>query len=401
MIEKIIFNILAFSLFIIMFFRLIRKNDTSYVYALVLQFIGIAINFFELIAVRSFGIIIKVIMYLLSVVVPIIIIYVENKNDIDLFDLIYSWMAKFLIATGKYENAKKYLEHLLDKDEENVDAVEMLAKVYEKLGKYELALENYEYAYELDSNNYEMLLKTGEINNKMGNTQRSIDILSNLLKKKPEYYDASILLGNIYYNTESYKEATMVYMSALKYKPESYELNYYIGMSFTMLNDFNRAKDYYKKAANINSNLYHARFSIGQIELIAGEIDNAENEFMKCIDIEEIEAEAYYYIARISMIKGNVSKAKNYANISIEENPLMFERMVSENIFAPIIDELNRPKNSRINKGKMISQREKMIDEHLHDTTNIVGKLSNNDLEMIENIRKNRQENTLDNRERQ
>ena len=253
----------------------------------------------------------------------------------------------------------------------------------------------------MDSNNYEMLLKTGEINNKMGNTQRSIDILSNLLKKKPEYYDASILLGNIYYNTESYKEATMVYMSALKYKPESYELNYYIGMSFTMLNDFNRAKDYYKKAANINSNLYHARFSIGQIELIAGEIDNAENEFMKCIDIEEIEAEAYYYIARISMIKGNVSKAKNYANISIEENPLMFERMVSENIFAPIIDELNRPKNSRINKGKMISQREKMIDEHLHDTTNIVGKLSNNDLEMIENIRKNRQENTLDNRERQ
>lgn len=401
MIEKIIFNILAFSLFIIMFFRLIRKNDTSYVYALVLQFIGIAINFFELIAGRSFGIIIKVIMYLLSVVVPIIIIYVENKNAIDLFDLIYSWMAKFLITTGKYENAKKYLEHLLDKDEENVDAVEMLAKVYEKLGKYELALENYEYAYELDSNNYEMLLKTGEINNKMGNTQRSIDILSNLLKKKPEYYDASILLGNIYYNTESYKEATMVYMSALKYKPESYELNYYIGMSFTMLNDFNRAKDYYKKAANINSNLYHARFSIGQIELIAGEIDNAENEFMKCIDIEEIEAEAYYYIARISMIKGNVSKAKNYANISIEENPLMFERMVSENIFAPIIDELNRPKNSRINKGKMISQREKMIDEHLHDTTNIVGKLSNNDLEMIENIRKNRQENTLDNRERQ
>lgn len=401
MIEKIIFNILAFSLFIIMFFRLIRKNDTSYVYVLVLQFIGIAINFFELIAGRSFGIIIKVIMYLLSVVVPIIIIYVENKNAIDLFDLIYSWMAKFLITTGKYENAKKYLEHLLDKDEENVDAVEMLAKVYEKLGKYELALENYEYAYELDSNNYEMLLKTGEINNKMGNTQRSIDILSNLLKKKPEYYDASILLGNIYYNTESYKEATMVYMSALKYKPESYELNYYIGMSFTMLNDFNRAKDYYKKAANINSTLYHARFSIGQIELIAGEIDNAENEFMKCIDIEEIEAEAYYYIARISMIKGNVSKAKNYANISIEENPLMFERMVSENIFAPIIDELNRPKNSRINKGKMISQREKMIDEHLHDTTNIVGKLSNNDLEMIENIRKNRQENTLDNGERQ
>ena len=47
---------------------------SPYLDILILQFIGIAINFFELIAGRSFGIIIKVIMYLLSVVVPIIII---------------------------------------------------------------------------------------------------------------------------------------------------------------------------------------------------------------------------------------------------------------------------------------------------------------------------------------
>lgn len=35
MIEKIIFNVLAFTLFILMFIQLIRKNDTSYVYLLV------------------------------------------------------------------------------------------------------------------------------------------------------------------------------------------------------------------------------------------------------------------------------------------------------------------------------------------------------------------------------
>jgi len=35
--EKIIFNILAFSLFILMFFKMIRKNDSTYVYILVLQ----------------------------------------------------------------------------------------------------------------------------------------------------------------------------------------------------------------------------------------------------------------------------------------------------------------------------------------------------------------------------
>ena len=45
MIEKIIFNLLAFTIFIIVFGRFIKKNDTSYVYILVLEFIGIVINF--------------------------------------------------------------------------------------------------------------------------------------------------------------------------------------------------------------------------------------------------------------------------------------------------------------------------------------------------------------------
>ena len=48
MIEKIIFNILAFAIFVIVFGRFVKKNDTSYVYILGLEFIGIVINFLEL-----------------------------------------------------------------------------------------------------------------------------------------------------------------------------------------------------------------------------------------------------------------------------------------------------------------------------------------------------------------
>lgn len=45
MIEKIIFNVLAFTLFIILFFKLIRKNDTSYIVILAIEFVGIFLNF--------------------------------------------------------------------------------------------------------------------------------------------------------------------------------------------------------------------------------------------------------------------------------------------------------------------------------------------------------------------
>ena len=48
MLEKLIFNILAFSLFIIVFFKIIRKNDTNYISILILEAIGIAISFIEI-----------------------------------------------------------------------------------------------------------------------------------------------------------------------------------------------------------------------------------------------------------------------------------------------------------------------------------------------------------------
>ena len=47
-IEKIFFNTIAIALFTIIFLKLMRKNDTSYILILILVFIGIAINFSEL-----------------------------------------------------------------------------------------------------------------------------------------------------------------------------------------------------------------------------------------------------------------------------------------------------------------------------------------------------------------
>ena len=41
MLERIIFNVLALGLFLFLFFRMIQKNDTNYLYILALQAMGI------------------------------------------------------------------------------------------------------------------------------------------------------------------------------------------------------------------------------------------------------------------------------------------------------------------------------------------------------------------------
>ena len=80
LIEKIIFNVLAFSLFILIFFKMIKKNDANYVVILFMQAFGIAINFVEIIFTLNIGTFMKVLIYLLAIVIPIIILYIEHKN---------------------------------------------------------------------------------------------------------------------------------------------------------------------------------------------------------------------------------------------------------------------------------------------------------------------------------
>ncbi len=396
MFEKIIFNLFAFSLFILIFLKLIRKNDTSYVYLLVLQFIGIAINFIELSLGKSFGLIIKLIMYILSVFIPIFFIWLEYAKKIEFAEVFYLMVAKISLLIGKEEISKKYLLQLISKYPNSYKGHKMLAELYEENEKYELALEEYEKVYEFNQKDQDIYIKIGKLYGNVGRENEAIEIFSDLLKKRPDYYEASMILADILNSKQEYKEAVQVYMAALKYRPADYDLYYNLGMTYTMINDFAKAKECYEKAAQINSILYHARYSLGQLNLLYGDLEEAEKYFMECIDAEEVEAGAYYYLARIAMIKGETDKAKNYANIAIEENPTIYEKMAEENIFMPIIDEVNKPKinveGKKKNKKKLLSKKEILIDMHLDNTCKLVGKLNNNDIEMIENVKRTKKQ---------
>ena len=88
MVEKILFNLIAFSLFTNIFFlKLVKKNDTSYLTVIIAEAIGITINFISIIFNIWDGIFIRIIMYLLAIILPIVVIALEkikhcNKKSI-------------------------------------------------------------------------------------------------------------------------------------------------------------------------------------------------------------------------------------------------------------------------------------------------------------------------------
>jgi len=102
MLEEICFILISFALFIIIFFKIIMKNDTNYVIILVLQAIGILISFIEIrlgLNANSFFMIVR---YLFSVILPVLIIFIELKG-LNFSEILSMILVNFLIILRRYK----------------------------------------------------------------------------------------------------------------------------------------------------------------------------------------------------------------------------------------------------------------------------------------------------------
>ena len=389
MAEKIIFNLLAFAIFIIVFGRFIKKNDTSYVYILGLEFLGIVINFIELLSNIHLNLFFRILIYILAVIIPGVILLIEYKRKIDFPEMLYIMLAKIALNAGNTDKAKDYLFKLINKYPESYMGHKTLAEVYEKEEKYSVAADEYIRASELNNKDLKLNYNIARLLNKDERPEEAIEVLQDILKKKPEYYEATNLLGEILYSNERYKEAINVYMNALRYNPGNYDLYYNLGMVYTMVNDFQRAKEFYEKAAEINSLLYNAKLSLGQIALIAGDLDEAENFFKESLKGEDVEAGSYYYLSQVAILKGDKEKATNYMNIAVELEPNIYKKAQKETVFTPIKNEIKKPEkeeNSEKKRTKLLAKERKALN-HLSKTCSLISSLNNDDLTMMKNVR--------------
>ena len=371
MVNIIIFSIIALSIFIFTVFRLIKDNNANYILALIPEFIGIIINFICIFFTIEPSIILLVIMYVFSVFIPIIILILE-KREINIMEILNISKAKSYEKNGQIDLAKKQLIQSVNKFPNNYLSHQKLAEWYEKNGELEKAEDEYLKVIEIKPKKYENYYKLAIIYNQDKKQEQAIKLLREVLKRKSDYLDASLCLGNILYETEMFKEAINVFAEALKYNPGEYKLYYYMGMTYTRLNDFPNAKEYYKKAATINSTLNAAKLNLGQISLIFKDYDEAEKYFMECIenDDEEIQAEAYYYLAKIKLINNENNLAVHYANIALEIEPNLIEKMEKDIYFASIIGKLKTKENKFV-KTKL-NKEEKNIINYLDNTYGVV-----------------------------
>ncbi len=108
MIEQLLFTIIAFGLFVYIFFKMIqKKNYTNYIFILILQTIGILLNFIEVLAKIELNIVFIILKYILAILVPISVWCLDRKG-IPLIQVLNVVKAKIYLKLG---NNKKKLKN--------------------------------------------------------------------------------------------------------------------------------------------------------------------------------------------------------------------------------------------------------------------------------------------------
>lgn len=391
MFEQLIFSLLAVSLFIIIFSKIIRKNDGNYIFILVFQAIGIAVSFLEIsnkIKADMAGCIIR---YLFSVVIPLVIIIIEIKG-INFSEILSVVAAKFFMMIGNTKTAKTILLKLVTKYPDSYLGHKLLAECYEKEGGMRRAIDEYVTAVDINKKDYKSYFKIAELLRDLGKKEEAIQMLEMLVKTKPDCYEGSILLGELLCEQERFKEAANVYNEALIYKPADFDLYYNLGIVYTRLSDFQMAKEMYEKAAAINHKMYGANYNLGLIAFIQRDYETAEKYFEKSL-YAELEAMSYYQLAKIYVYKGEKDKAINFLNKAIEIEPKFLKMAEKEKTFKKIreyitvsvkMDDSENMNNSEeldekmLRKSIIMEEQEKLARQYLDDTLNLIEEMSEN-----------------------
>ena len=387
MLEKLVFNLLACSLFIIIFFKIIRRDDANYIILLVLQAVGITISFIEIrlgIDISNFSV--AAIRYIFSIIIPFVIVVMELKG-LNFSEILSVLAAKFFMMMGDTKMAKA---KLVSKYPESYYGHKYLAECYEKEGGMRRAIDEYVTAVDIKKNDYKSYFKIADLLRDLGKKDEAIQMLDHLVKTKPDCYEASCLLGELLCEQERFKEAANVYHEALKYKPADFDLYYNLGIVYTRLSDFQMAKEMYERAAEINHRMYGANYNLGLIAFIQKDYDIAEKYFEESL-YGELEAMSYYQLAKIYIYKGEKDKAITFLNKAIELDPSLLKVAEKEKTFEKIkeyitvsvkMDEKEveekeiADEEDEEKKSEIMEEQEKKARAYLEDTLRLVEDMS-------------------------
>lgn len=364
MIGKIIFSLISFLLFVYIFiFKLIKKNDTTYLFVIISQALGIALNFIQILFNVLNSTFFVCIAYLLCIIIPGVILALEIKG-INASEYLNIGASKVFLFFGNRKKAKDILYNLVSKYDKSYLGHKMLAEIYQEEGGMRKAIDEYVKVLDIKNNDYKSYFKISKLLNDLGKKDEAIEMLKILTKQKSELYEPGKMLGDLLLEKENFKEAIFAYTQAIKADSERPEAYYNIGIAYARMNEFSFAKECFLKSVELDNNLYNAYYRLGQISLLYRDINEAEQFFLQSM-YGETEIKSFYQLAKIYMMKNDKQKSIMFLNKATEISSEFYKKATEEPIFFAIKDQIVKTES---NTENVESDMEKNISEYLDNT---------------------------------
>ncbi len=174
--------------------------------------------------------------------------------------------ARFCMDKGKYRDAEKELDEVLDdkkgKHKHSLEAKNLLGKLYQKEGRKEKAIDKYKEILEYDPDNFEANRELGRVilnSDRESKYDMSIKYLQKAKDINPADKDNYKLLGKAYDGKENFNRAIENFETAYKIDNKDTENCCDLGDTYKKIGSVKKAREFYNNALDVDSHCERAR----------------------------------------------------------------------------------------------------------------------------------------------
>ena len=263
-------------------------------------------------------------------------------------------LARAYFYYQEYDQVLEILEHCLILDGTQGSQYYSLGSVWEKLGNITEAISAYKLAIDLDKKGIDGCLKLGELLAELGEFQTAQFYYQQGIDKQPHTAMGYLKLGNLFLGQNRVEDAIAIYETALNFHPNHADLLYQMGLAFRVNQNSERAdfylglaaefQDQYETAIQFYHNILQTQLATVEIYLRLGNCYQNLDQWLEAVAIYEQALPRFpdgieLYLALISAWQnlGEIQTALQIAEQSIDRFPNHISVRFAKQSLLPIL----------------------------------------------------------------
>ena len=269
---------------------------------------------------------------------------------------LYIQMGKECVNQHMLEEGEKYFKLALDLDNNSIDALNELGKLYDMCQNDKEAEEFYNRALEIDKKHVKTHVNLCIMKFHQYKEEEALKGLRNLVKENPNDVNALQNLAKVLSLRGWDNEAMEIFLSALELEPNNPRLNVTYAVFLEKIFSLEQSEAHFKKAIDLEPNNPNHYISYGYYLYRQFRDEEAKRLFQTALQIKFNDVNALFGLAELNLVKENINEAEQILKKTVEINPKFMKgwTKLSEiyNIQKKMPEANNCLKQARLSKPK-------------------------------------------------